>query len=166
MSNRTIKRPNILTTIVEFPYAPIEEKVFEIAQTCVVKSRRSTQDVKSLTKDIIHDVSETRNLELMLKISKTVNLWNKGIDLQWESELVTYAKQNTNVVRVIASKGDSVPEFVIILKNDDMQDILDCNEFCFSILEKYRSISEFYVFTESEYSGINSRFSDFDVLYE
>jgi len=80
-------------------------------------------------------------------------------------ELRKYAEESNIIEAVFIRKGKVLEEFIVVLKVDDPEKILDCNEFCFSMMEKYETLKNFYVYTAEEVSRVYVSLAEFELFY-
>lgn len=143
-------------------YAEIE---FEHAKEDVKRTDCSAVEIKKLTTDILETVSDKHDIDLMCHIAQKVENWHNDKTFAWKSSLAEYARTHIDIEEVYCGNGEKEHEFIIITNSNESDIILQHNEFCFELFDKYDDIIDFVVLRKEEFLGMRDYYNGFSKIY-
>lgn len=138
----------------------------DLAKETVEVTNCSKNEMKSLTRKIIDVVSTDDNAVLMNQVANAVYSWKKDTTQEWKTSLAAFARENAEINRVYAGKTDFGNEFVIVMDDSSSDAVLDYNDFCFELCDRYGDIEDFMVLDTEEYSAMSEQFKSFKKIFQ
>ena len=131
-----------------------------------IKDRESSDtELKWLTMSLAKSVPNENPVE-MVKVAQMVRLWSEDKSIKWRNNLVEYAKTHEDIESVLYKTVDGKGFFLIISSTQDADIILEHNEFCFVLFDKYEDISDFTVLELGEYKSMKNFYQGYAKIYK
>lgn len=143
-------------------YAEIK---FEHAKEDVKRADCTAVEIKNLTTDILETVSNRQDIDLMNLIAHKVENWCSDKTSAWKSNLTEYARTHSDIEEVYSGNGEKEHEFIIVTNSKENDIVLQHNEFCFELFDKYDDIIDFVVLRKEEFCGMRDYYKGFSKIY-
>jgi hypothetical protein len=128
--------------------------------------------VKSLTLQFLDATKKyaVSNNGLLDDLSSTIYSWISDVSPkilrnEWKTELTEYCMNNTDIIEALIYEDDNNNEFIIVMEDASSENILDYNDFGFSLTDKYDHITNFMVIDQDEKTGMDM-LNDYLQIYQ
>lgn len=162
LTDKEVRNNNINNQLIDYAV-----KInFGVAKEEVKKSDSTVGELKELTLDIMNAVSIDGNSMLMHTIARNVHAWKNDKTSEWKSTLSSYARSRVDIMSIYVGRNESGDEFIIVADDVTSDEILDHNEFCFELVDKYDGIDNFMVLDMEEFESMDTMFRNHRKIYQ
>lgn len=135
---------------------------FEIAKKNFEESNFSVTETKEIATDIMNLVSSSNDYNLMSIIAKKIESWKNDTRLIWKEALNSYARTHQDILQIWIYEN----EIIVVVDSVISDDIIEHNDFCFDLMDKFNGICNFMIFDLEEFESLQSEFLDYKKTYQ
>lgn len=134
------------------------------AEKIVNESTASVNAYKMLTLNIVASCKDGYSQNRMVDM---IEAWSLDLNkCGWHRELIEFCKSKNDIVKAISAKNGGKTEFIIVMDDSSVDEVLEYNGFAFDLRRKYDEIHDFMVLDVNTSNGIGQMFEEINVLYE
>lgn len=116
---------------------------------------------------MMEETCSHNSAEQMNGMVDIIDGWSLDIEQHiWKDEVILFCRNNSDIVSAMTGIKDDGQDLIIVMEDSTSDNVLDYNEFCFQMKEKYNEPDDFMVLDCNTAKGIECLYKKINTIYE